>query len=105
MRKPTDWLLSFDRDMIDPLHILNIKHRDILKVFLILKIRRAEISSEEDQQHLIYHTRLLLFLAWVLPLNARHCCPFLLRNIKGIIILQKRGIVPTIDDDLIPVGH
>ena len=104
MRKPADWLLSFNRYVVDPLHVLNIKHRDILEVFLILKVRRAEVSTEEDEQHLIDHTRLLLFLAWVLPLNAGNCRPFLLRNIEGVVILQKRGIVSTVDDDLIAVG-
>lgn len=66
MGETADWLIALDFYLIDPFHVLYIQHRDVFVVLLVLEIWRAEIPAEEDQQHLVDHTRLLLFFGRVL---------------------------------------
>lgn len=97
-------LISFDFDLVNPLHVFDVEHRYVLVVFLVLEIRRAEVSSEEDQQHLIDDTALLLFFHRVLARNVRHCSPFLLGHVERIVILEYCGVMASIDDDFVAIS-
>lgn len=66
MCETADWLTALDLYLIDPFHVLDIEHGDVFVVLLVLEIRGAEVTTEEDQQHLIDDTRLLLFFGRVL---------------------------------------
>lgn len=104
MCKTPSRLFSLYFNLINPLHVLNIQHRNILVEFFIFEIRRAEVSTKENKKHLIDNTTLLLLFDGVLPGDVGHRCPFLLRHVEGVIILQDSGVVSPVNDDLVSVG-
>jgi hypothetical protein len=77
----------------------------LVVIGLILKVCRAKISSEENHEALVKNTRLLLNFLGIFTQNVRHSDPLLLRNIKRVVILQNNSIMPSEDDEFIPIVH
>lgn len=104
MGETANRLIAFDLDLIDPFHVLDIEHGDVLVVLLVLEIWGAEVAAEEDQQHLVDHTGLLLFFGRVLARYVGHSCPLLLGYVEGVVILGYGFVVSSVDDDFVAVG-
>lgn len=90
-------------NFVDPSHVLYVQDGNVVVVGLILKVRRAVVSSEEYQEHLVDNAGLLLLLPGEVPFDLRVRHPLLFAHVKRVVVFQDGHVVPPEDDYLIAV--
>ena len=86
------------------MHLLKIKHLDIIKKSLVLEIRWTIISSKKYQQHLIQDATLFFSFLRFGSADFRSYLPGAFSGIEGIIVLKDSIAMASTDDDFSAIG-
>ena len=90
--------------LLNPPHVLDVQHRYQIVAGLVLEVWGAVVASEEDHEHLVEDTCLLLDLLGVDSGDVGNGNPLFLADVEGVVVLEDGVAVSAEDDDFVAEG-